>query len=236
MTSPISSSRTADGRSFHRRDQKAKGDPAKRWTLDEFKQKFVMCAGPVVGNADAARVLGRSVSAGAVCRTSRFWRFTEMTQINLSGVSETLVVEVAGQHRNADLNRPNVLNAINHEQRQNLQLAFTGARRRSSVRVIVLQGEARLLRRAGPERKCEHGCARREPPHRGLCIAVYDHAQACSKPIIARMQRLCTGAGLQLALLSDLRIADRSREVRHDRAQRGLGRNHGKRVPAAGRR
>lgn len=43
-----------DGRRFHQRDQKAKGDPAKRWTLGEFKQKFVTCAGPVIGNADAA--------------------------------------------------------------------------------------------------------------------------------------------------------------------------------------
>jgi len=44
-----------DGRRFHQREQKAKGDPAKRWSLGEFKQKFVMCAGPVIGEADAAK-------------------------------------------------------------------------------------------------------------------------------------------------------------------------------------
>lgn len=44
-----------DGRRFHRRSSKAKGDPAKRWTLEEFKAKFVDCAGPVLGAAPAAQ-------------------------------------------------------------------------------------------------------------------------------------------------------------------------------------
>jgi 2-methylcitrate dehydratase PrpD len=42
-----------DGSRFHGREQKAKGDPAKRWSLDGFRKKFVLCAGPVIGE-DAA--------------------------------------------------------------------------------------------------------------------------------------------------------------------------------------
>src|SRR5882672_523837 len=44
-----------DGRRFHRREQKAKGDPAKRWSLAEFKAKFTRCAAPVLGPAAADR-------------------------------------------------------------------------------------------------------------------------------------------------------------------------------------
>ncbi len=43
------------GRRFHDRSSKAKGDPAKRWTLDEFKSKFVRCASAVYGEAEAGR-------------------------------------------------------------------------------------------------------------------------------------------------------------------------------------
>ncbi len=44
-----------DGSRFHGREAKAKGDPAKRWTMAEFKQKFVTCAGPVIGESAAAK-------------------------------------------------------------------------------------------------------------------------------------------------------------------------------------
>lgn len=43
-----------DGSVFHRREQKAKGDPDKRWTTDQFKAKFVDCAGPIMGTAQAS--------------------------------------------------------------------------------------------------------------------------------------------------------------------------------------
>jgi 2-methylcitrate dehydratase PrpD len=44
-----------DGRRFHRREEKAKGAPAKRWSLAEFKAKFARCAAPVIGPAAADR-------------------------------------------------------------------------------------------------------------------------------------------------------------------------------------
>jgi len=44
-----------DGSRFHRREQKAKGDPAKRWPLAQFRQKFVDCAGPVMGAGAAGQ-------------------------------------------------------------------------------------------------------------------------------------------------------------------------------------
>lgn len=50
-----------DGRQFHRRERKAKGDPARRWSPDEFKSKFVTCVAPVLGSARAGEVWERSM-------------------------------------------------------------------------------------------------------------------------------------------------------------------------------
>jgi 2-methylcitrate dehydratase PrpD len=42
-----------DGRKFHGRESYAKGDPHKRWSLAEFKGKFVRCAAPLLGEDKA---------------------------------------------------------------------------------------------------------------------------------------------------------------------------------------
>jgi 2-methylcitrate dehydratase PrpD len=58
-----------NGRRFHSRLQKAKGDPARRWTLDEFKTKFVRCAEPVLGSAVAAERWDRVYRLEALAST-----------------------------------------------------------------------------------------------------------------------------------------------------------------------
>lgn len=45
-----------DGSTFHGREQKAKGDPAKRWSVEQFKGKFVQCVGPVLGAEQAGKL------------------------------------------------------------------------------------------------------------------------------------------------------------------------------------
>ncbi|MBV7486826.1 MmgE/PrpD family protein [Bordetella sp. BOR01] len=45
-----------DGSVFHGREQKAKGDPAKRWTLEQFKAKFVQCCAPILGTEQAGKL------------------------------------------------------------------------------------------------------------------------------------------------------------------------------------
>lgn len=49
-----------DGRRFHGRESYAKGDPHKPWSLDQFKAKFVQCATPALGAAEAAARWDRS--------------------------------------------------------------------------------------------------------------------------------------------------------------------------------
>lgn len=130
-----------------------------------------------------------------------------MSTIGIPGVSETLIVQVEGPVATLTLNRPEVLNAINYQQRQNLEVAFRAMDADPAVRAIVLRGAGRAFC-AGQDQKESaamdaHGAARRIEGYASL----YTVMRALSKPLIARIHGYSTGAGLQLALLSDLRIA-----------------------------
>ena len=131
-----------------------------------------------------------------------------MPRIDYPDISERLRIEVEDGVATLTLSRPEVLNALNHEQRANLERAFTHFDGDESVRVIVLRGEGRCFC-AGQDQKESaamdaHGASRRIEGYASL----YTTMRKLRKPIIARLHGYATGAGLQLALLSDLRIAE----------------------------
>ncbi|MGC4008397.1 MAG: enoyl-CoA hydratase/isomerase family protein [Pseudomonas sp.] len=129
-----------------------------------------------------------------------------MSAHSIPGVTETLLVDLDGPVATLTLNRPEALNAVNHQQRANLEAAFRALEADERVRVIVLRGAGRAFC-AGQDQKesaamDEHGAARRIEAYASL----YTTMRSLSKPVIARVHGYSTGAGLQLALLSDLRI------------------------------
>lgn len=130
-----------------------------------------------------------------------------MPAYDVEGVTELLTIEVQDKIATITLNRPQVLNALNHEQRSNLETAFKALDADETVRVIILQGSGRAFC-AGQDQKESAsmdaaGASRRIEGYASL----YTLMRSLSKPIIARIHGYATGAGLQLALLSDLRIA-----------------------------
>ena len=136
-----------------------------------------------------------------------------MSQHSIPGISDTLLVQVEEGIATLTLNRPQALNAVNHEQRQNLETAFKALDADPQVRAIVLKGAGRSFC-AGQDQKESAGldaagAARRIEAYASL----YTVMRGISKPIIARLHGYATGAGLQLALLSDLRIADDTAKV-----------------------
>ncbi|MBV7486827.1 enoyl-CoA hydratase/isomerase family protein [Bordetella sp. BOR01] len=125
----------------------------------------------------------------------------------VEGVTETLSIDVKDKVAVLTLDRPQVLNALNHQQRSNLEAAFRALDADVAVRVIVLQGKGRAFC-AGQDQK-ESAAMDAAGAHRRIegYASLYTLMRSLSKPIIARIQGYATGAGLQLALLSDLRIA-----------------------------
>ena len=129
-----------------------------------------------------------------------------MSQVSIPGVTETLLVDVQDQVATLTLNRPEVLNALNHQQRQNLETAFKALDADENVRAIVIRGNGRAFC-AGQDQKESaamdaEGASRRIEGYASL----YTTMRTVTKPIISRVHGFCTGAGLQIPLLSDLRI------------------------------
>jgi len=131
----------------------------------------------------------------------------------IDGVTDTLHVDVQDKIATLTLDRPQVLNALNHQQRANLEAAFKALEADEAVRVIVLRGNGRAFC-AGQDQK-ESATMDAAGAHRRIegYSSLYTLMRSLSKPIIARLHGYATGAGLQLALLSDLRIASDDTKV-----------------------
>jgi enoyl-CoA hydratase/carnithine racemase len=129
-----------------------------------------------------------------------------MSKAAIAGVTRTLLVDIQDHVATLTLNRPEVLNALNHEQRQNLETAFKALDADDEVRAIVIRGSGRAFC-AGQDQKESaamdaQGASRRIEGYASL----YTTMRLVSKPIISRVHGFATGAGLQIPLLSDLRI------------------------------
>ncbi|MCA1669022.1 MAG: enoyl-CoA hydratase/isomerase family protein [Thermomicrobia bacterium] len=126
---------------------------------------------------------------------------------------ETLLAETVDGVLTLTLNRPDVLNAVTDTMLRELQDALRGAERDAAVRCIVLTGAGRGFC-AGQDIS---GVA--EPqPHDGERPSIGDHLRggynpivrrirAIEKPVIAAVNGVAAGAGANLALACDLRIA-----------------------------
>ena len=106
------------------------------------------------------------------------------------------------------LNRPPVLNAINLEMRDLLWSAMNAVRDDPDVRVAVFSGAGDRAFSAGADISefgtapsyVEARRARRERDLWGLMLK-------CPKPLVAAVQGFAFGAGCELSLLCDIRIA-----------------------------
>lgn len=130
-----------------------------------------------------------------------------------SPAPDTLLIHVSGSVAAVTLNRPGTLNAINHNQRVKLIAAFERLNADPEIRAIVLAGAGRSFC-AGQDQKESARMTTAEAAQRiDSYSRLYNVIRRLDKPLLARMQGHAAGAGLQLALLSDLRIAGRSAKI-----------------------
>jgi enoyl-CoA hydratase/carnithine racemase len=109
-----------------------------------------------------------------------------------------------------ELNRPDVLNAVNMEMFADLPRVFADLDEEASVSVIVLAGRGRAFSvgadmKERPTMSVEDIRSRRQ-----LAPAVFGSMSKCSKPVIAAVAGYALGGGCELALACDLIVAEES--------------------------
>lgn len=121
-------------------------------------------------------------------------------------MSDTYLLEHRGKIAYLTLNRPSVLNALNHEARCALTEGFERLEADPDVRVIVMRGAGRAFC-AGQDQKESAGFdAARADQRIDTYGKLFASMRRLTKPVIARMHGYAAGAGCQLAMLADLRI------------------------------
>ncbi len=127
-------------------------------------------------------------------------------------MTDLITVEREGGIVSVTLNRPDRLNALGKPMWPLLTATFTDLSADDSVRCIILRGAGDAFspgadisefesERADPEQAAAYG---------RIMDAAYDAMRACPHPVVAAIKGPCTGAGLVLALLCDLRISGES--------------------------
>ena len=140
---------------------------------------------------------------------------------------QTIIFDKQGEVAWLTLNRPQVLNAVNLQMRDELWSAIQAFREDPDARVLIVRGAGRafcsgadLSEFGTAPSYVEARRARRERDLWGLLLHL-------PKPVIAAVHGHALGAGLELALLCDLRVA--SEDAQFGLPEVGLGY-----IPSAG--
>lgn len=117
------------------------------------------------------------------------------------------VVELSGATAYVDFDRPRVLNALNRDQRVGLTSILRKLNEDDAVKAIVIGGKGGNFS-AGQDQKesatmDSTGAAQRIEDY----VTLFDTLRRVQKPVIGRVEGYAAGAGLQVALLCDVRIA-----------------------------
>ena len=119
----------------------------------------------------------------------------------------TLKYSKHGRVARISLNRPEVLNAFNVQMRDDVWEALAAVEDDPDVGALLVTGEGRAFC-AGAD-LTEFGSAPSPAIARGVRWErdVWGRWQDLSKPVVAAVHGYCIGSGLEMVLLSDLRIA-----------------------------
>lgn len=123
-----------------------------------------------------------------------------------------ILVDRTGGVATVTLNRPERLNALNRPMWPLLASAFETVSADTDVRCVVMTGAGRSF---SPGADISEFAEERGDPQQAAAYGeTMEHAyraiRACPHPVIAAVRGPCTGAGLVLALLCDIRIAAES--------------------------
>lgn len=141
---------------------------------------------------------------------------------------KTITFELSNRIAIVTLNRPERLNAINEDMREDFRRLFNELQVNEEIGVVILTGAGRAFSAGGDieyfERDWNTAKFRAEN-HR--LTQFFDELELIEKPVLAAINGPCTGAGLQVTLSCDIRIAS-------EQARFGFRENNIGLIPGAG--
>ena len=111
------------------------------------------------------------------------------------------------------LNRPSVLNAMNHQMWMDLQSALDTAKTDPQIKVVVLTGQGRAFSSGADLKESK---TRSPEDYRSYLESLQEVSRAIirfPKPTIAAINGFALGSGYELALACDIRIAAREARI-----------------------
>lgn len=126
---------------------------------------------------------------------------------------DELGVRVDGPVATLEMNRPQVMNAFDRAQRQRLDAALRALDADERVRVLVLTGRGRAFCAGQDQHESAAMDAAASARRIDDYMALYRTLRALRKPLVARVNGVAAGAGLQIALMADLRIASTAARI-----------------------
>jgi enoyl-CoA hydratase/carnithine racemase len=141
---------------------------------------------------------------------------------------KTILVEETGGIATVTLNRPDRLNAINVDMRDDFARLLAEIQTNGGIKVLIITGAGRAFSAGGDIEYFEQewNTARfRAENHR--LTQFFDELELIEKPVLAAINGPCTGGGLQITLSCDIRIAS-------DQSRFGFRENNIGLIPGAG--
>ena len=151
-----------------------------------------------------------------------------MSDDKTSGSYKSLRFDLTDRIATVTFNRPERLNAINEEMRDDFLTLFDEFQTNPHIGVIIFTGEGRAFSAGGDIEYFERdwkAAEFRAENHR--LTQFFDELELIEKPVLAAINGPCTGAGLQITLSCDIRIAS-------DQAKFGFRENNIGLIPGAG--
>jgi enoyl-CoA hydratase len=116
---------------------------------------------------------------------------------------ETLIFEKKDNIRIITLNRPERLNAMNFQIAVDLESVIAEIEEDEQARAVILTGAGRAFSAGGDIKDMADPNAKNPPLGRYI---FFNKVEDVSKPVIAAINGICIGGGLELALCCDFRI------------------------------
>jgi len=134
---------------------------------------------------------------------------------------ETILVEREGRVAILTINRPDKLNALNQQVRDEMLEILSGIETNDAVGVVVITGAGEKSFIAGADIGEFAGRTPFDQRHAMRSPRVFDAMASFPKPVIAMINGFCLGGGCELAMSCDIRIA--SEKARFGQPEINLG-------------